>query len=81
MVQNNDKYSEYVDIISQNAYKGESYFIKFKNDTNIYLGIPILRSNLSQEDPDIFSFNVIEPTEKSGMYQKSIKDIQFLEKR
>ena len=81
MEKSNHQFQKYFDVISQNSLKGESYYIKFKEDANIYLGIPILRTGFSQSDDGSFSFNILEPREKSGYSQKLIQDIQFFEKR
>ncbi|MFZ0389351.1 MAG: hypothetical protein WAN36_02745 [Calditrichia bacterium] len=81
MGKQSDKTKEYYTILTQNALKGETYLIKFRNESIIYSGIPVLRSNLNTENEDNFSFRVTEPREKAGVYTKSIKDIELLEKR
>lgn len=81
MTQSNAEYRKHVKILRDNALKGDSFYIKFKNDDTVYLGIPVLRSNFSQSDEDSFSFNVMKPGDKAGIHQKLISDIEYLQKR
>ena len=66
--------------LSQNAFKGEAYIIKFKKDPTIYRGIPIHRANLSTGEEDVFTLNILEPHEKKGVAEKLIGDIEYMEK-
>jgi hypothetical protein len=66
--------------LSQNAFKGEAYIIKFKKDPTIYRGIPIHRANLSTGEEDVFTLNILEPHEKKGVAEKLISDIEYMEK-
>ena len=66
--------------LSQNAFKGEAYIIKFKKDPTIYRGIPIHRANLSTGEEDVFTMNILEPHEKKGVAEKLISDIEYMEK-
>ncbi len=75
------QFKEYYEVLSQNALKGDTYLLKFKDDPNIYVGIPVLRANLSSEDDDAFTLNVLEPVEKKGVYQKSVYDLELLKPR
>ncbi len=81
MQKNDSKFKDYYEILSRNSLRGETYLIKLKNDPNVYVGIPVLRSNLSSENDDSFTLNVLQPSEKKGMYQKSISDIELLKPR
>jgi len=66
--------------LSQNAFKGEAYIIKFKKDPTIYRGIPIHRANLSTGEEDVFTLNILEPHEKKGIAEKLISDIEYMKK-
>lgn len=68
------------EILSQNTLKGETYFIKFKDDPTTYKGIPMLRANITFGEDSIFTFNILEPSSKKGVSHKSISDIEFLKK-
>ena len=81
MISNSFKIDDYRNLISQNSLKGDSYYIKFIHDPNLYLGIPILRSNLARDNDDFFDFNVYEPSDRQGVWQKALDQIEFIEKR
>jgi hypothetical protein len=72
---------KYTDILSQNSLKGNTYYIKFKNDPTFYLGIPMLRSSFSRHTDNVFTVNIFEPAEKSGISQRLVNEIEFLEPR
>lgn len=78
MENQNQRIQEYYEILSRNALKGETYAIKFRNEPVVYVGIPVLRANLSTENDTTFSLKVVSPKEKQGVYHKSIEDIEFL---
>jgi hypothetical protein len=70
----------YYEELSQNAFKGEAYVIKFKKDQTIYRGIPIHRANLSTGEDDVFTLDILEPHDKKGVAEKLISDIEYMEK-
>jgi hypothetical protein len=70
----------YFEELSQNAFKGEAFIIKFKKDPTIYRGIPIHRANLSTGEDDVFTLNILEPNDKKGVAEKLISDIEYMEK-
>jgi hypothetical protein len=78
---NGNSEKKYFEILTQNAQIGESYFIKLRHDPNIYLGIPIIHSNFNSDDDNNFTLKVLEPKEKEGIFERTISDIEFLEKR
>lgn len=69
----------FVDILSQNSLKGNTYYIKFKHDPTFYLGIPMLRANFNSSADNVFTLNIFEPAEKSGVSKRRVQDIEFLE--
>ncbi|HFE62838.1 MAG TPA: hypothetical protein ENK14_00285 [Caldithrix sp.] len=81
MTRSNAEYQKFVKMLRDNAMKGDSFYVKFKDDATVYLGIPVLRSNFSQSNENSFSFNVMKPKEKAGIRQKLISDIEYLQKR
>ena len=70
----------YLEELSQNAFKGDAYIIKLKKDPTIYRGIPIHRANLSTGDEEVFTLNILEPHDKKGVAEKLISDIEYMEK-
>ncbi len=81
MEEQNQRFKEYYETLTQNALKGETYLIKLKDDPNIYVGIPMLRSNLSREDDESFMLEIFEPVEKKGVVNRLISDIELLKPR
>lgn len=72
---------EIIRLFSENSLKGESYYIRFRYDDTLYLGIPVIRSSFGENVEGTFSFQVLKPEEKAGIYNKNVSDITLLEKR
>jgi hypothetical protein len=68
---------DYYRLFSTNAYKGETYIIKFKKNSIIYTGIPIIREGITGSS-DTFQFKVVEPSQSRGIIQKPIKEIDYV---
>ncbi len=81
MMQPTSKREYYIKILTQNSLKGDTYYIKFKNDPTFYMGIPMMRANFYSTEDESFTFKVFEPAEKRGVFQRLIDDIEFLEIR
>ena len=64
--------------IAMNAHRGDSYLILFKDDPCRYVGIPLL--DRMEEADGTFTFKVLEPEDKKGMYKKALRDIVEMEK-
>lgn len=63
----------------QQFYRSETYFIKFKDDPILYIGIFGYRKNNSLED-DAFLLKILEPHHNKAITNKQISDIVFLER-
>lgn len=73
--------AEYARILAQNAYKGDTFVVKLKDDPTYYVGIPMVRSSLSRDQDETFTLKILEPREKSGMIERSIRDLELLQKK
>ncbi len=81
MAEQDSKIKEYYETLSQNALRGDTYLIKFRDDNIVYEGIPMLRSNLSSEDDETLTLDVLKPEDKKGVIHRSIRDIELLKER
>jgi hypothetical protein len=64
--------------IALNAHRGDSYVIRFKGEPSPCVGIPLL--DRMEEADGTFTFKVLEPHEKRGVFQRAIGDIVEMEK-
>ena len=81
-MQNKDaKYRKYYEALVQNAQKGETYLLKLKDSPIVYIAIPVLRSTFTTDDENMFSFRILQPEEHKGVFQRSIDDIELLERQ
>ncbi len=76
-----EKIQEYYELFTNNALKGEIYFVKFTKDSTVYVGIPMARSRMASGDDDTFTFKILEPQTKSGVVDRYFKDIEYVEKK
>jgi hypothetical protein len=60
-------------------FRSETYFIKFKNDPTLYIGVFAYRKNGSMED-DAYLLKILEPHHNKAITNKQISDIVFLER-
>ncbi|MEJ2634544.1 MAG: hypothetical protein P8184_04555 [Calditrichia bacterium] len=81
MAEQDSKIKEYYETLSQNALRGDTYLIKFRDDNIVYEGIPMLRSSLSSEDDETLTLDVLKPEDKKGIIHRSIRDIELLKER
>ncbi|MEJ2535711.1 MAG: hypothetical protein P8048_01405 [Calditrichia bacterium] len=63
----------------QKFYRSETYFIKFKDDPTLYIGIFGYRKSNSIEE-DAFLLKILEPHHNKAITNKQISDIVFLER-
>jgi hypothetical protein len=68
---------DYYQLFSTNAYKGESYVIKFKNNPTIFTGIPIIREGVAGSS-NTFQFKITGPGQVKGVFQKQLDDIDYV---
>ena len=65
--------------MSQKFYRSETYFIKFRDDPTLYIGIfGYRKSNTLHEDA--FLLKILEPHHHRTITNKQISDIVFLER-
>ncbi len=64
----------------QNVQNGEMYSVKFKNDSQVYMGIPMIPGRYQNDDPAKFVLKVELPKEKKGVFEFLVDDIELLEK-
>jgi hypothetical protein len=60
-------------------FRSETYFIRFKNDPTLYIGVFASRKNGSIED-DAYLLKILEPHHNRAITNKQISDIVFLER-
>jgi hypothetical protein len=80
MENTNEKLQEYYEILVQNQQKGEIYKIKFRNETQTFTGIPMISHRIQQSNDSSFVFNILSPEEHKGIYERSLREIESLEK-
>jgi hypothetical protein len=76
----NLKLQDIFETFVQNVQKGDIYRVKFKDDPTYYTGIPMIPGSY-QEDVLTFILKVLEPEKIKGIHEKSITEIEILEKR
>lgn len=72
-----EKPKDYYQLFSANAYKGESYIIKFKNNPIIFTGIPIIREGVAGSS-NTFQFRITGPGQTKGVFQKQLNEIDYV---
>jgi hypothetical protein len=60
-------------------FRSETYFIRFKNDPTLYIGVFASRKNGSMQD-DAYLLKILEPHHNRAITNKQISDIVFLER-
>lgn len=73
--------SDYFEKLVQNVQKGEMYKVKLKNDSRIYLAIPMIPGRYQNENPPKFLLKVVAPEADKGVYEHLLEDIEFLERK
>jgi hypothetical protein len=71
---------KYYEILINNHEKGETYSIKFRDNPRVYTGIPMI-PRVQGDDENKFIFKILSPEKYKGIQEKSIKDIESLEKK
>jgi hypothetical protein len=79
MENRDQKIQEYYEILVNNHEKGETFSIKFRDNPQVYTGIPMVPR--VQDDEDIFIFKVFSPAKYKGIHEKSIREIETIEKK
>jgi hypothetical protein len=72
--------NEYYEILTLNAQKGETYILKLKNDSVVYLTIPMIHPTSDTGVGGYFTFKVIKPDLFKGMYRGSLSEIDILKR-
>ncbi len=73
--------NEYFEKLVQNVQKGEMYKVKLKNDSRVYLAIPMIPGRYQNEDPSKFLLKVIAPEAEKGVHEHLVEDIELLERK
>ncbi len=73
--------SDYFEKLVQNVQKGELYEVKLKNDSRIYLAIPMIPGRYQNDDPSKFLLKVVAPEADKGVYEHLVTDIESLERK
>jgi hypothetical protein len=79
MENSDQKIQEFYEILVNNHEKGETYSIKFRDNPQVYTGIPMVPRD--RDDDDIFIFKVLSPEKYKGIHEKSIREIEKIEKK
>lgn len=72
---------DYYETLVQNVQKGEMYSIKFKDDPEIYTGIPFIRQKSDSGHDPLFVFKVLSPDYHKGVHEKAMSEIEILERK
>jgi hypothetical protein len=72
---------DYYETLIQNVQKGEMYSIKFKDDPEIYTGIPFIRYKSDTNYNPHFVFKVLSPDHYEGVYERAVSEIEILERK
>lgn len=72
---------DYYETLIQNVQKGEMYSIKFKDDPEIYTGIPFIRYKSAMNYSPLFIFKVLSPDYCEGVYERAVSEIETLERK
>ena len=73
--------NKFYEIFSMNALKGEQYYLKFRDDPTIYVGIPMIRSGFRQKEETAFTLQILLPKSHKGVYERRLQDLEYIEKR
>ncbi len=76
----NADHQKYYEILVNNHEKGETYSIKFRDNPQVYTGIPMI-PRVPTKNENKFIFKILSPEKYKGIQEKSIKDIENLEKK
>ncbi len=73
--------NSYYDILVQNAKKMETYSIKLKNDPRVYTSVPMIPHKFQDDEVKRFTLRILAPDDYAGLYERSIDEIEMLEKK
>lgn len=73
--------NDYFEKLVQNVQKGEMYSVKLKNDPLVYLAIPMIPGRYQNDEPARFVLKVVAPESNKGVFEHSIEDIEWLERK
>jgi hypothetical protein len=71
--------SKVLEVLVQNAQRGERYRVKLVNDPVVYEGIPLSTPGATTQDDDTFRLDVTAPPEQAGMLHSRISNIEWIE--
>jgi hypothetical protein len=77
---NINRIQEYYQILVINCEKMEKYRVKLKNDPREYTAIPVIPNKLQEIDTGRFTLRILEPEDYQGFYERSLDEIELLEK-
>ena len=78
MENNDEKIKEYYEILVNNHEKGETYSIKFRDNPQVFTGIPMIPR--FQDDYSKFVFKIASPEKYKGIKEMDVSEIEKLEK-
>ena len=79
MENNEHTKQEFYEILVNNHEKGETYSIKFRDNPQIYTGIPIL-PRFQGNDEEKVVIKILTPENRKGVIEGSINDLEVLER-
>ena len=68
-----------LEVLVQNAQKGERYRLKLVDDPVVYEGIPLSIPGDATHDQDSFRLDVTSPLACAGLMYGRIRDIEWIE--
>jgi hypothetical protein len=81
MENNNEKLiQEYYEILIINCDKMEKYKVKLKNDPRTYTAIPVIPNKFQDNGTRRFTLRIMDPEDFEGFYERSLDEIELLEK-
>lgn len=79
-MENTEQYKqEFYEILVNNHEKGETYSIKFRDNPQIYTGIPMI-PRFHGDDEEKVVIKILTPEKSKGVIEGSVDDIEVLEK-
>lgn len=73
--------ADHFETLVQNAQKGEFFLVKLKDNPVVYTAIPLIHYSMDTGDDTMFVMKVTEPSEHQGVYQESVENIEFMERK
>jgi hypothetical protein len=81
MENTNDKLiQDYFNILCINCEKMEKYRVKLKNDPRTYTAIPVIPAKFQENGVKRFTLRILDPEDYEGFYERSLDEIEMLEK-